>query len=758
MPLTICWLLLSGTTLAQNNPFEDPSQDQSPFNTASPFDDPAPEVAPAPAPDPAAGADTGDEEAGLIAPLDNTTAGIVNSSPQTPEAIVRVIGMLMNLDRDDLARPFVDQVSAMELSNEQLLQLYRDAGPDAIFRIGVRPGIQPAGAALARRIVDGAEAWANDAQRIGELVRQVTNDDIYERTRALEDLKLIGDIGAAALIEALVDPQFEANWPRIRQAVSRFGDSAEGPLLAAWRSNSLKLQVEALYLLRNVRTPDSIETLMAPLLSSASTSLQRQVASDSLQIISGRVPDQQEIESRLLRSAREYLMDQVVLNRDANDLVKWWRWDPDSRTMVPSWLTSRTVARIRGFRRAKDLIELNPGREEYQRLYWLARMESAKLTSGLQQPMPDVVVNSFAGTMEPEMALAVLDDALRMGRVPAAIAATEVLGVMGEKWFLDSQGGTPSPLIRALDFGSIRLLQSATRAIHQIDPDRAFAGSSKYLDTLVFLSRSTGVPTALVGHVNPEQARTLAALVGRSGFFASGVSTSREMFDRASQDPDLQLLVITDKLNRANFSELVQAFRASARTRRVPILLMVDPHNLARAERLAERFPNVLVSPIITDGVLIARQIENLRQGTTYRDATQGERNSYAVDALQYLGEYARQADKYPYFDLTAHQDQLMRALGSPAAAADTLRLLGEIGTPQAQSRLVNTASNIQLPAPLRKIAAESFAHAVRTHGLMLRNDDIQTQYDRYNSSGSQPPETQQILGYLLDAIEKRLN
>ncbi len=758
LPLAVCWLALAGTAAGQNNPFENnSSQDENPFNTASPFDEPAaePEVAPAPAP----ARQPGEGEPALTAPLDNTTRIIVNSNPRTPEEIVRVIGLLLNLDRDDLARPFLDQVAAMELSNEQLFQLYRDAGPDELFRIGVRPGLQPGGRELGRRVVDGAEAWANDEQRIATLVTQVTNDDLYERSQALDNLKLLGDIGAAALVETLVKEEFKPHWSRIREAIARFGSDAEGPLLAAWRSNSLKLQVEALYLLRNVATPDSLETLMAPLLSSASTSLQREVAKRSLEQLSGgAAPARKDIESRLYRSAREYLMDEVVLDRDANDLVKWWRWDPKSRRMVPSWLTSRTVARIRGFRRAKDLIELDPTRDDYQRLYWLARMESAKLTAGMQEPMPEVVVNTLAGTMEPQLALQILDDALQMERVPAAIAACEVLGKLADKSFVDSQNGAASPLVRALDFGSVRLLQAATDAIHKIDPDKPFAGSSNYLDSLVFLSRSTGVPTALVGHVNPERARTLAALVGRSGFYASGVSTSRELFERAGQDPDLQLLVITDKLNRPNFSELVQAFRASSRTRRVPILLLVEPHNLGRAERLAARFANVLASPMITDDLVIARQIDNLRKSAAYTDATQAERNRNAVQALSYLGQYARQADRYPFFDLTGHQDLLMRSLGTPAAAAETCRLLGEIGTPAAQLRLVNTASNIQMPASLRRVAAEAFAHAVRTHGLLLKTDDIQIQYDRYNASADEPPETQQILGYLLDAIEKRLN
>jgi CheY-like chemotaxis protein len=723
--------------------------------------DPFRPTAEPPAETPAADAGTAEPPANLLEIVrDNPVIdALLTSNPETPFELVRTVDLLLDLNRDDLAGSFVQQLLNLQLTDEQSYDLYKQAGSAVIFRIGDREALRPAGEQLARNVLDAANRYASDAERIRTLAESVVRtEDKYQRSLALGDLRLLGDTGAAVLIEKLADPAYEVYWPRIRQAVQLFGDAAEGPLMAALRSNSLKLRVEALYLLRYLKSPVAVESLMAALYSVDSSELQRKVAAASLEKISGRVPEAGECQERLYRAAHRYLLDTGSVTAGDEELRKWWRWDAGMRSFVPTWLTRRTVERTRAFGRAQDLVRLDPDMREYRLLYWVARLETAKLTGGLSRPLPASVLASFVEQIGDDSGLLreVLDLALTWKRIPAAIAACEIIGNSGQHLHLQARHGTVSPLVRALTFGSLRLTAAAAEAIFRIDPAESFSGSSDYLASLVYLSRSTGSKTALVGHVDLETAQSLSALTSRRGYVGRPEITSRGLFEQANHDPDLQLILITDRLPGPGYSELVQTLRSNPRTSRIPILLMVDPARLDRADRLAERYRDILVSPLVVNERVIARQIDNLEQGVDYVGASQPERAEYAVRALQYLAHYASHPERYPFFDVLNQQERLLGGLASPARAADTCQVLGQLGTADAQSRLLEMVNNLQLPISLRRVAADSFAVAVRKRGLMLSRQQILRQYDRYNASAGEPAASQQILADVLDVLERR--
>ena len=56
----------------------------------------------------------------------------------------------------------------------------------------------------------------------------------------------------------------------------------------------------------------------------------------------------------------------------------------------------------------------------------------------------------------------------------------------------------------------------------------------------------------------------------------------------------------------------------------------------------------------------------------------------------------------------------------------------------------------------MRQAAAAAFALSVRQFGLRLSPSEISLQYDRYNQSVALDKPTQQLLGGLLDVIEKK--
>ena len=355
------------------------------------------------------------------------------------------------------------------------------------------------------------------------------------------------------------------------------------------------------------------------------------------------------------------------------------------------------------------------------------------------------------------MALDVLADALESRRTPAALAACEILQRVGHQGTLATGTSTsPSPLVKALDYGSPRLTHAAAQAISRIDSLESFPGSSRYIAALARLARSSGQRKALVGHVSPEVGRSIGTSLSQSGFTPIIVTRSREIFERAMADPDIELLVITDVVDQPDFAELLQSIRSSGPARQIPVALLVAPENQDRAMRIADRLPMVTVSPLVVDPSLIARQVDNTMPRNAGQRSSAEERGVFAQAAMEQLVRLAGNTERYPFYDIVNQEQIASYAIGTPGLTGDACRLLSYIGTPSAQRNLLAVANNNQLPGELRQVAAESFASAVESRGLLLKRDQIQAQYDLYNASADLPPETLQILGSILDTMEKR--
>ena len=351
----------------------------------------------------------------------------------------------------------------------------------------------------------------------------------------------------------------------------------------------------------------------------------------------------------------------------------------------------------------------------------------------------------------------VLNASLDAERIPAAIAACELLAVGGNEELLND-GSRVSPLVRAVDFGAPRLAHAALATISRIDPHQSYTGSSRYISALIRMAQASGTRKVLVGHSNPQTAQSLGVVLGQSGLFPIVAGNAREFWDRAHNDPDIELLVLTDFINRPDFAELLQALKSSRQTRRIPVALMVGPENLERAKRVAARLPRVTTSRFVIDESLLARQVDNTMRLAAHRMPSSSERMEFAKQALVQLARIAENPNRYPFYNLVNHQDGLYSALGTPGLSQYACVVLGRIGTPRAQRSLLGIAGNSQLPAELRQVAAQSFANAVKNRGLMLTRNQILAQYDHYNASADESPENQQILGGILDAIEKKTN
>ncbi len=120
-----------------------------------------------------------------------------------PADYYQAIGWLIDLGRPELARPILDELGQLEMSDAQRAELVTQFGSQRMLQLAKSAELAPAGAAFADACMRAAAALANDPRRIAQLVAQLTDPSPEVRSIARNDLSALGKAGAVATLEAL---------------------------------------------------------------------------------------------------------------------------------------------------------------------------------------------------------------------------------------------------------------------------------------------------------------------------------------------------------------------------------------------------------------------------------------------------------------------------------------------------------------------------------------------------------------------------
>ncbi len=124
-----------------------------------------------------------------------------------------------------------------------------------------------------------------------------------------------------------------------------------------------------------------------------------------------------------------------------------------------------------------------------------------------------------------------------------------------------------------------------------------------------------------------------------------------------------------------------------------------------------------------------------------------------AATALGWLAELLETG--HPYDEILRDAKRISLTLYQPDLTEATLRVLAVLGTAGSQQLLLDYVSTGTLPIELRRTASKSLATSVGRYGKLLTSDEILRQYDRYNASETADSDTQEVLGEVLDLLEK---
>ena len=680
------------------------------------------------------------------------------SNPTTPFELTRAVQLMVQTSQLKEAKLYLVRLAALQMNAEEKANLQRDYGTAFFLRISRLPELQPEGTQLGEMIADAAYRRAQDPLRIAELIARLKDPSPEVRLTAMEDLKPSGNAAVIALANILADSSRSEEFPIIRSALMKLSVIAHEPLLGYLQSTNAKQQLEIINLLGQLGHPRSTMYLVRLAVSGKNDSLVRNSARLALLRSTGAIPSQQEAELFLRKQLAEFHNGLVPVAADIDGLVTLWQWNSKQKTSVPVRYDRASASLVLAAQTATELYGINQQNPTFRRLYLVHILAASKRLGGMdvplsQQPGGAAEIASRAGVA---VVQDVFEQALAAHNIPAAIAAAEVLATIGTPELLAAPAGEQSTLVKTLLHSNRRLRFTAMQTILQLNPKKAFPGASRVTEALGYFIAARGTRTAFVGHPLSNRAQFLTGLLNQAGYQAEKALVGKSLLELVRKQTDCDLVLISNTISNPSLGELMQRFRDDPRTAAIPIGILADPNDLERVRMLATLDPltEVVGRPHTVEN--LAFYLARLEQHKSLNRVTPEERIQQARQALAWFARLAENQGQYPFYDLLRQEPAVIGAVTVPMLTKQAAPVLGSLGTAKCQQALVNTASRNGLTLPVRQSAQRAFDQAVQDHRLLLTQETILLQYDRYNASANLDKQTQIVLGAILDTIERR--
>jgi hypothetical protein len=678
-----------------------------------------------------------------------------DSNPTTPLELLRAAQAVLQYGRPDECKRYLAKFVASKAADEAMAPLTERFG-DFLFRLARDKDVQPEGKQAADLILAAAQRAVQNPDRIDALIRQLSAATSGERQAAINQLVKAGPAAVTPMLRALADAGRAKEHPYVQAALVRMAAITELPLIAALETSNDSLKALLIETLGHIRSSRAAVFLVRLASDEDIAPALREAARAALVRSTGAAPDRYEARRYLAREAVRFLRDELPYEVDIDGRIELWSWDDSKLEITSRKLPKPDAAVLLASRAANDLYLLNPTDNAAQRLMLLTNLELAKVLTGLDRPLPmgEGSAGAVAMKLGPKVVSQALADAMHYGRVPAAIAAVEVLQELGDASAFDLADPSASPLADAMIFPDRRLRLAAVLAAVKLAPGASFIGAGRVTQTLGWFAGASGSSYVLVGHPRGEDAQTLVGFMNALGYEGQGAYIGKGLAEQAFVNPDFEFVLIADAIDAPPVKELVQWLRRDFRTARTPVGVMARGELLddLRESLADDRFTTVF--PRLHSVAVAEAEVAKLRAIAGRNYVGRDERIEQARRALAALTVLAKNSDNFGPYELLRQEPAVIHALYNPALTPDAALVLGLLGEPKSQTALVDFASQNTRPLADRQAAAAAFANAVKARGLLLTQPQILAQYDRYNASQTLDKPTQELLSKIIDTIE----
>ncbi len=708
-------------------------------------------------------------------PEDPAVATVLATNPQTPRELLRAATVLVALKRPDLAKQMLEKLVAASPDEAELLRLHEEFGSASIFRLGSDRDLTPVGKQVLDMIFSAVQRRYQNPEVLKSWIGQLAaaGNGWYQ---AAEDLTKTGRAAVPLLVEAASGSEGELRG-RCIFVLKRLRVDAANYLIALLQSQDAARQKTAAELLGEIGGSGVALFLLAPALSGEYDATVQQAARAALSQLQSVLPTPAQAARLLVAEAESKLK---ALSSDEENRQPFYFWNSQTSSveeiaLLPAAIRRRTAARL-----AAEASGLVPGDRDVAVLALsleleqigfelLQRAEEVEKSGGQAEeaaPSP-MLVTANAGPLV-TTAVAQYQDrsdsvlALALPAIEYCMKRQWAGGVWaGIVWYsqnaprdqVKSAFVNPTPFSQALHFADRRVRWAVVEAAMTLDLKGNFPDSSKIVGELFYFASSRGVRRVVVADGSQRRAMRIVGDLKNLGFESVDTAASGNALLRSvSDDPDVVFVLISADIQEPRIEFLVQRLRADPRTARLPVGIYALPDLLPKSDRLAEGDPLVLsfAEPYRPDDA--TRMADRLQQLPGYDGGTAAVRKALATLALQRIAALAENPG--PNISIQELEDLAVRALYIPGAEKAGLMILRRLGTPRAQTELVEAASRLEWPAALRAEAVSAFGEAVMNRGLQLTRPQILRQYDRYNQSEKLDKVTQKLLGLILDYIE----
>jgi len=686
-------------------------------------------------------------QAGLRSPA---VASVLEMQRNTPAEQLRAIFTLLDLGEQDIALTLWKDFAAQDLEESTQAALVDEFGAARFLNLVRRESAEGflGGRRFAESCLQAAAEQNRHPKRLAKLLHDLGDPSAEVQQAARADLAVTGDVGAVACLEALAAAGGRAENAALRTqlllTLAKMRPGVEPMLLATLAEGRGPFRRDVVELAGYLHLQAAVPWLATLAAGAEPDSAIVSAAHAALAKMGLSSPSTGDARAVVLSEIRRLEAQSQPATADG----PWWSFDAEKKTLIarevsPSEKHLLTIARL-----ASALEQLPNASPSDHRLALIYAYQISEL---FEQPLPASSRQRVHALSTLELS-EMLHNAIETNQLSAAKACAELLGKKFDPLALTSTSGRRSPLAAALMHTNRQLRYAALEAIMTLKPQHSFAGASGVPRALWEFAASAGSAQAIVASSVLRNAHQWAGELRGLGYAATPTATGRQAMRLALEAKRLEFLLVDSDIGRPRLREVIYQLRSASPTARIPIAVLSSLHNLPRAQQMAERDDWLLATPRPHGEGAMQEVLTQLDRLSAER-LTADQRSAQAITALGWIADLLETG--HPYDELLREANLVSQTLYQPELTKASLRLLAVLGTASSQQLLLDYVSTDSLPIESRREAGGAFAKSVERFDKLLTSAELRRQYDRYNASETADRETQEVLGAVLDILEK---
>ncbi|MBI3865879.1 MAG: HEAT repeat domain-containing protein [Planctomycetia bacterium] len=708
----------------------------------------------------------------LAAPLPvDPSRSPLAADPKSPEELFEATLLMVDVARLDLADLYLSKLLSETLDDDVLLALRAKFGAAAFLRLAAVPKLNPGAEKLLDLSNAAAIKFANDPERIAQLIADLDGNPEKHAVAAAELISL-GQAVVPGLLAVLADAAHPEKHESVMDAILMIRERAIPPLIGALTAPDPSFRGHVITLLGELHAAAAVPYLWLPSLA-ADQPRDLQVASRTAlaRILDVPLESVERLAtegtvSRLLASVREHFHNQHPWKADTGQdtgqdtghdtagKITLWAWNDQLATVAARSVSREEASDIVGLRLAREALALAPQLRRAQVSYLCFALANDARRAGFDRPLPEGpgTAHDAALSAGSEVAVDVITEAVAANRAPVAVAALKVFSQVGTLAQLQLGAPQKSVVVSALDFPDPRVQFAAASAILQIDPTTPFRGAVRVVDVLKRSLVTDGRAHAVVGEVSPDRGAMIGGILRELGYEPLVFNSGRDAFAAAASRTDVELVVLHPNIIRWPLSETLANLRSDSRTASIPVVVHGPSALAPKLQRTTRNFRLVSYSWAAETTSDFDRQLTPLLRQVKSTSMTAQERSAQRTAAAAWFAHLA-QGRRLKVFDITTAEPELANILDDDEVSSYGLEALGEIATQTSQRRIAGVVLDPQARLDLRRTAAAKLAFHVQRFGLMLSKSDVEALRAVWESA-REPAELRTAVGGVIGSLK----